>query len=486
MARTRETMSYEEEQRIKIINKKLERLDKIIEEAVTDIAIQFDTNTTGRPITEATATKNFRSIINSIEIDGDEDLLDTINEKYDNYINTIKEAIQKGNAKYKVQFKTELANITDNKSQNFDPIAETYQELSDRLDRGEMQRDYFQDKADRKQTEIDDKEEFYKEKIGNADRIANTLEPEAEKIAQKEEIKRQYEKLLKLNRDIEKVENDLRAPDLEDEEKAKLEEKLEELKEDRKEAVEEFSKTATDKDGKKYEKPEGKSDKDYITEIDSNRVDEAILMAVQGFNQKMTAMDPDKRKVMNLDSDLNEIGEFDIATLAVTDYKSAEKLLNSVASLKSLWKDKMKRDGFDKAKMQREQKEFQEKADLYDEEVAKYDDEYSDEAGYPIVQEKFNWRHPIQSIKNFFKRRNNQKTVNNDFDIDETKKEILKYLEKNKGSLVEVKASDRNSKNKTVRESFLNAIRFNVSKTTPTVKKSWDKQAQKNKGNDGR
>lgn len=214
MAKTRETMSYKEEQRIKIINEKLKILDEIIEEAVTKIAIQFDTNTTGRPITEATATNRFRTIINSIEIDGDEDLLATINEKYDNYINTIKEAIEEGEPKYKAQFRTELGNITDNKSQNFDPIKETYQELSDRLDRGEVQRDYFQDKADRKQAEIDDKEEFYKEKIGNADRIVNTLEPEAEKIAQKEAIKRQYNKLLQLNRDIEKVENDLRAQKL--------------------------------------------------------------------------------------------------------------------------------------------------------------------------------------------------------------------------------------------------------------------------------
>lgn len=487
MAKTRGTMSYEEEQRIKDINKALRDLDQIIENAVTSIRTEVIRNTGGAPIAETRATSEFKNIINTIEIDGDEDLLKEINEKYDDYIKKINEAIEKGNPKFKAQFQNELRSITTNRSQNFDPIYETYQELSDRLDRGEVQRDYFQDKADRKQTEIDDKEEFYKEKIGNADRIANTLEPEAEKIAQKEEIKRQYEKLLKLNRDIEKVENDLRAPDLEDEEKAKLEEKLEELKEDRKEAVEEFSKTATDKDGKKYEKPEGKSDKDYITEIDSNRVDEAILMAVQGFNQKMTAMDPDKRKVMNLDTDLNEMGEFDIATLPVTDYKSAEKLLNSVASLKSLWKDKMKRDGFDKAKMQREQKEFQEKADFYDEGMAEYD-EYShdDGARYPVAQEKFDWKHPIQSIRSLFQRRKNQKTVNNDFDIDETKKEVLKYLEKNKGNLAQVKASDRNSKNKTVRESFLNAIRFNVSKTTPTVKKSWDKQAQKNKGNDGR
>lgn len=482
MAKTRETMSYEEEQRIKDINKALKDLDQIIENAVTNIRAEFIRNTGGTRITETRVTSEFKNIINTIEIDGDEDLLAAINEKYDNYINTIKEAIEKGNPKYKDRFEDELFNITRNKAKEFDPINETYQELSDRLDRGEVQREYFQDKADRKQVEIEDKEEFYKEKIGNADRIVNALEPEAEKIAQKEAIKRQYNKLLKLNRDIEEVEKDLKAPDLEDEEKAKLEEKLEKLKEDRKQAVEEFSKTATDKEGKKYEKPEGKSDKDYITEIDPNRVNEAISNAVQGFNQKMSTMNPSKAQITLLDIDLQEDSILDMTTQRVTDRESAEELLDMISSQKSLWQEKMKIDGFDKAKLKREQEEFQEKADLYDEEIARYDDEDR----YPVVQEKFDWKHPIQSIRSFFQRRKSQKTINEDFDIDATKKEALKYLEKNKSKLQEIKSSDRKSKNKTTRENFFNDLRVNVSYVKPTVKKSWDKQAQKNKGNDGR
>lgn len=481
MAREQSVEERVEERRIRRANMLLERMDQILEDMIDQIVLQKDEEDarTGRSsIVDGRATTNFINKINALHIDGDKDILVAINDKYDNAIKALKAAMKEEDAIYKAQFKNELDKIMQNKSERYDSIAETYKELSDRLDKGEMQRDYFQDKADKKQAEIDVKEGYYKNKIGNADEIAVTLEPEEKELAEKEEFKQKYEKLVKLNRDIEQVENDLKNPDLEEEDKEKLEHKLERLKEERQQAVEEFSTIAKDKDGKKYEKPEGKSDKDYIDEIDKNRVDEAVIVALQAFNGKISAMDSDKKKITELDKDLNEVGELDISKIPVTDHKSAKELLNKIALQKRLWRAKMERDGFDKAKLKREKQEFQDRADSYDEEVASYDDEDR----YPVVQEKFDWRHPIQSIKNLFQRRKNQNVVNNDFDIEKTKKEALKYLEKNTGDLAKIKTTDR----KNNKDKFLNNLRYNVSVSQEAINKFWDREETKNKEDKGK
>lgn len=486
MARENEKTVEEraEENRIRRANRVLAEIDQILENMIDEIIIQRDeevasTGVAGT-IVDGEATNRFKRKINALRINGDENILIAINDKYDKAISSLKNAMREEDISYKAQFKNELDKIMANKTERFDSIAETYKELSDRLERGEVQRDYYQDKADKKQAEIDVKEDFYKEKIGNADKIAVSLEPELEKIAEKDEVQKKYQRLLKLNADIERIENDLRDPDLEDEEKEKLETKLEKLKKERKEAVEEFSKTAKDKDGNKYEKEDGKSDKDYINELDASRIQEAIDNAVQVFNDKIGAMDPAKRKITLLDKNLNENGDMDISGLPVSDYKSANQLLDVLATQKKLWQAKMERDGFDKAKLKREKQELQERANSYDDEAIRYEDGDGNKYNYPIQDEKFSWRHPIRSIKAFFQRKKHKKTINNEFDIVETKKEALKYLEKNKDDLAEINLADK----KRDKDKFMNNLRHNVSVSEQAVNKFWDRDASKDKSKD--
>ena len=263
----KQTETMEEKRRIRRANIVLEEIDGILDSMIDSIVNQkneIDGNSIGGTTFDANATKKFISKINSksLEINGDEKMLIAINKRYDDAINMLKKAMKEENKIYKEQFKNELDRVLANKSERYDTIAETYKEVVSRLEKGETQKDYFQDKADKKQAEIDINKEKYDSKIKNADIITIEVEKEKEELAQKEEVKRNYENLLKLNKEIEDIENKLKQPDLEEEKKEKLEEKLEEMKEKRKEAVERFSKEATNKDGKKYTKAEGKSDKE--------------------------------------------------------------------------------------------------------------------------------------------------------------------------------------------------------------------------------
>ena len=261
-----------------------------------------------------------------------------------------------------------------------------------------------------------------------------------------------------------------------EEKKEKLEEKLEEMKEKRKEAVERFSKEATNKDGKKYTKAEGKSDKEYIDELDSVMIDEAVLSAVNKFNNKLANMDPTKSKITLLGKDFKENGELDVSREVISDYKSAEELLNKIALQKRLWETKKKRDGFDERKIDAEREKFQNKADSYIDLSEKINDSV-DERQYPVAVQKFDWRHPIKSIKSLFQKRKNNaiKTkMSSDFDINTTKKEALKYIEKNRKELENISATDKK------KQKFHDGLEYNVSVSEEAIKKFWDSNDREN------
>lgn len=479
--------SLEEEKKEKIEKKRyeraimqLERLDKILEDMIDQIAIQKDVEderTGGATIIDADVTRNFTNIVNAIRTDGNEELLMKINTKYERAIEALKDAIENDEDKYKNQFKYELDKIIKNKDEKYEPIAETYRELSGRLERGEVQRDYFQDMADKKQVELDVNEEYYKEKMGNGEELAYILKPEREKIAQKEEIQQKYQELVKLNKRIEKIEEDLNNPDLEEDDKKELEKNLESLKEEREQAVKEFEKTARDKDGNKYVKAEGKSDKDYINELDKDKIQEAIDEAYASFKNKLNGIDPDKRKITILDQNLQERGEVDLgAIIANGSDKDAIRILDEIEIQKKLWKAKMKSQGFDKTKLQKEKQEYQEKANSYSGTNEIYDT--NEEYNYPVESKKFDWRHPILSIKRMFKRRNQDettKTKDENFNLKATKKEALRYLENNKERLAKVNPNDK----KRNREKYLNNLNYNVSLTEKEINDFWNKESSK-------
>lgn len=477
----KQTETMEEKRRIRRANIVLEEIDRILDSMIDSIVNQkneIDGNSIGDTTFDANATEKFISKINSksLEINGDEKMLIAINKRYDDAINMLKKAMKEENKIYKEQFKNELDRVLANKSERYDTIAETYKEVVSRLEKGETQRDYFQDKADKKQAEIDINKEKYDSKIKNADIITIEIEKEKEELAQKEEVKRNYENLLKLNKEIEDIENKLKQPDLEEEKKEKLEEKLEEMKEKRKEAVERFSKEATNKDGKKYAKAEGKSDKEYIDELDSVMIDEAVLSAVNKFNNKLANMDPTKSKITLLGKDFKENGELDVSREVINDYKSAEELLNKIALQKRLWETKKKRDGFDERKIDAEREEFQNKADSYIDLSEKINDSV-DERQYPVAVQKFDWRHPIKSIKSLFQKRKNNaiKTkMSSDFDINTTKKEALKYIEKNRKELENISATDKK------KQKFHDGLEYNVSVSEEAIKKFWDSNDREN------
>ena len=60
-----------------------------------------------------------------------------------------------------------IAEIDKNRQKNYDPIAETYKEFTDRLEKGKTQQEYFQEKADSKKAELENKEAEYSAQMGN-------------------------------------------------------------------------------------------------------------------------------------------------------------------------------------------------------------------------------------------------------------------------------------------------------------------------------
>ena len=477
-----------EETRIRRVNKVLERLDKMIEDLVDDIVLQNDEESAvaGRDVViDATATDAFIRKINSLKINGDELTLVGINDRYNKAIKALKDAMKSDDPKYKKQFKNEFDRIIENKTNTkFDAIVETYKEISARLDRGEVQRDYFQDKADKKQAEIDIQDRKYDEKIGAVDEIIVSLEEPAKEINEKQQFKEQYEKLKSLSQDIEDIETELKDPDLDDEEKEEKEEELKKLQEKRKELLEEFENNATDKDGKKYKRQEGKSDKEYIEALDETKIDEAIQEAINKFNNK--AKNIKNAKFTILDRNLKEMGETDINTINITDSKQSEKLLSQLSIQKKLWKQRMVKDGYDKAKLMKEKAEFQNKADKYVNNVVKQtqnserrESTTNDPESYP-VPDKFNWRHPFKSIKAMFQRKKAQKKVQKNvakgYNVDKTKEQALKYLEENKSELQKINSKDKNKK----RSNFKDELKYNVSVSEQAINEFWDKETKTN------
>lgn len=488
-----------EEKRIQRANMVLAKLDKIVEGMIDQIVLQKDEEDSARgtsTIVDGAATNNFIRKINALHIDGDENILIAIQERYDKAIDALKAAMREEDDSYKAQFKNELDKIMNNKYIRYDTIATTYKELVGRLERGEVQRDYYQEKADKKQEEIDSKEDFYKDRIGNADKILIILEPEAQKIKEKETVKKYYDRLVKLNGEIDVTKRALADPALDDDDKSYYEENLKRFTKERKLLVEEFSTRATDKDGKKYEKPEGKSDEDYIKDIDPNRVQEALDHAVQSFNNKINGMDSAKRTIIPLDKDFNEETPLDIANIGlVTNYKGANDIIDYINVQKKLWRTKMERDGFDKAKLNKEKQKLQERADIYDGIARGYNDEGAtriedtgyDKYKYPIKQ-KFDWRHPFRSIRTYLERRRNenqeQKTMKSEFNIRKTKKQALKDIENldKQGQLQKIDLSDK----KRNKDKFLNDLQRNVSVSEIAVDKFWNKEKSRNESDRGR
>lgn len=432
---------------------------------------------------------DYINTINAVKIGDKEEILIKINSEYDKAIKILKDAIENSDPLYEKQFEQELDRLEANKSTRFDPIAETYKEIAGRLERGEIQRDYFQSKADEKQAEIDLKDKHYKEKYGNIDNIIAVTKKPYEKMQEKVEIQRLYNELKKINEDIRLKEEKLATDtSLSDEEVDELKEKIEELKEKRKEKVEEFAKFATDKDGKPYKKAADKSDKDYINELDENKIQEAIDATIVEFKSELNKLSLEDRKMTLLDKDMRENGEIDLNNMQFNTHKDVEAALAMLKMQKNLWKQKALDEGYDKKKLNRERNDYQEKADSYDE--IDYDNgEYLPAANYGTTfKDRFNFnRQKHGAIKSFFKsifgkaatEEEMQQSYGDSYmGVEDAKKEALKYLTKNRSKLNEINVKDRKKKE------FKNKLNYNVRLTQSEVEKFWDKKADEQSRDD--
>ena len=365
-------MSNIDEQKLRKAIDLLEKLDAKLENMIMEIEQEKDRKDGRVGYREAYDTLNtyvvsdYIDTINSIQIEGNEDILIKINAKYNDAIKALKDAIQNNDPYYKKQFERELSRLTENKAINYDSIAETYKEISERLDRGEIQKDYFQGKANEKDAEIKYKEKQYKQKNGNIDIVSVAIKDEYDMLQQKVQIQRLYKELLDLNTKIENVEHEISSGILTEEEEQQKNQELEELKEKRKKAVEKFEEIATDKDGKKYKKEEGKSDKEYIDELDATKIREAIDEAVDKFKTTLSGISTEDAEITLLDKEMNESGTLQLSTIPINGPKDAEGIVKLLAEQKALWNIKAKEQGYDKAKLINERDSYQDKANNYD------------------------------------------------------------------------------------------------------------------------
>ena len=373
-----------------------------------------------------------------------------------------------------------IAEIDKNRQKNYDPIAETYKEFTDRLEKGKTQQEYFQEKADSKKAELENKEAEYSAQMGNLEGLTAKLDSKefsTEELEKKEEFLKQYQELKKLNDQIEKIEQDLNDPDIDDDKKNELTTELEQLKEKRKEAVEKFVQEATNKDGKKYEKEADESDKDYINGLDEVEIKEAVKVALDEFKQKLAAIPDNEATITILDRDFKG-SSINMKNMPITSNDDIKALKKELKKQKKLWEAKKVKDGFDKAELRSEMNKYQDKADSYtttSKASANTVTKSSNEVPLPVPEEKISWKHPIKKLQRWWQRRKadkevQQEQVDDNFDIAETKKEALKYLESNKKELNNVDINKKKS------QKYRDSIKYNVSLTEAEINDFWDKQ----------
>ena len=373
-----------------------------------------------------------------------------------------------------------IAEIDKNRQKNYDPIAETYKEFTDRLEKGKTQQEYFQGKADSKKVELENKEAEYSAQMGNLEGLTAKLDSKefsTEELEKKEEFLKQYQELKNLNDQIEKIEQDLNDPDIDDDKKNELTTELEQLKEKRKEAVEKFAQEATNKDGKKYEREADESDKDYINGLDEVEIKEAVKVALDEFKQKLAAIPDNEATITMLDRDFKGCS-INMKNMPITSNDDIKALKKELKKQKKLWEAKKVKDGFDKAELRSEMNKYQDKADSYttiNKASANTVTKSSNEAPLPVPEEKISWKHPIKKLQRWWQRRKadkevQQEQVDDNFDITETKKEALKYLESNKKELNKVDINKKKS------QKYRDSIRYNVSLTETEINDFWDKQ----------
>lgn len=373
-----------------------------------------------------------------------------------------------------------IAEIDKNRQKNYDPIAETYKEFTDRLEKGKTQQEYFQEKADSKKAELENKEAEYSAQMGNLEGLTAKLDSKefsTEELEKKEEFLKQYQELKNLNDQIEKIEQDLNDPDIDDDKKNELTTKLEQLKEKRKEAVEKFAQEATNKDGKKYEKEADESDKDYINGLDEVEIKEAVKVALDEFKQKLAAIPDNEATITMLDRDFKG-SSINMKNMPITSNDDIKALKKELKKQKKLWEAKKVKDGFDKAELRSEMNKYQDKADSYtttSKASANTVTKSSNEVPLPVPEEKISWKHPIKKLQRWWQRRKadkevQQEQVDDNFDITETKKEALKYLESNKKELNNVDINKKKS------QKYRDSIKYNVSLTEAEINDFWDKQ----------
>ena len=373
-----------------------------------------------------------------------------------------------------------IAEIDKNRQKNYDPIAETYKEFTDRLEKGKTQQEYFQEKADSKKAELENKEAEYSAQMGNLEGLTAKLDSKefsTEELEKKEEFLKQYQELKNLNDQIEKIEQDLNDPDIDDDKKNELTTELEQLKEKRKEAVEKFAQEATNKDGKKYEKEADESDKDYINGLDEVEIKEAVKVALDEFKQKLAAIPDNEATFTKLNKYFQGISE-NIKNRSIDSNDDIKALKKELKQQKILWESKKEIDGFDKAELRSEMNKYQDKADSYtttSKASANTVTKSSNEVPLPVPEEKISWKHPIKKLQRWWQRRKadkevQQEQVDDNFDITETKKEALKYLESNKKELNKVDINKKKS------QKYRDSIKYNVSLTEAEINDFWDKQ----------
>lgn len=483
-----------EDRKIAVVNRHLENLDKQLQELIDAIIADkqiYDSESGKGSTTETGAMKNFIRTINAIRIDGNEKVLVAISRRYEKAINLLNTEIGRDDDnEYKEQLKAELDRLLDNKSTRFDPVSETYQELATRLERGEAQRNYYQNKADVIAAKMKKKEKDYKSKNGNIDIVLAELEEPISRLERKKEIKRKYEELKKINNHIKKLEEELKDPNLSDEDKAKKGEKLNSLKEKRKSLAEEFEKTATDKDGNKYKREDGKTDEEYIDGLDKTKIEAAIEEMAKAVQATLNNMPEEDRLVTFLGLDMKEDKRAtDLAKYSDLDkVDGIEELLEALRVQKQLWNDKAREDGYDKTKLQQEFENYSKQAR----------GELTEPTTVALGETKTSFwerfRHNRKSngvFKSFFKSFARGKTETKmreeyaknyeEFDQEEAKKHALKYLEKNKEKLTPLRERDK----KHNEELYRRQLKVNVDITQADLNAFWDKkraEAQKDKG----
>lgn len=486
-----------EDRKIAKVNSFLADLDKQLETMIMNIEKEKDiadarTGSTGATI-DTRAVSEFVDTINAIHIDGDDKVLAAISGKYDKAIELLNTEINKeNNQQYKAQMEKELNRLQDNKSVRFDPIAETYKELVSRLEKGEVQQDYYQNKADEKAAEIKTKEYEYKFKNGNIDLVLAKLQEPISKLKAKTEIKEKYEELKKINADIEKIEGELKATGLSEEDKKKKEEELKSLTEKRKALVNEFEKTATDKDGNKYKRADGKTDKEYIESLDESKIEEAINEMAKGVKDTISNMPMQDRRITILGKDMKEKGRaIDLANQPDLDtVEGIDKFVELLKQQKALWNDKVKENGYDKVKLQQEFENYSKQAQgqpIEQSSIALADTKTS-------FGDRFNYNRKQNGIiKSFFKSLFNKKETESamrqeyarnyeELSKEETKKHALEYLEKNRNSLNKLDERSKKSDAKAYRDS----MRYNVNVTQAEINKFWDKKREEAQRDEGR